>query len=151
MADNVDDGDNGDNGDNPNDLYDRFPDGASAGFGPEQGYNRFVRLNDRALFTDAARKDPVISEFLDAPFSVTYVQFKSSHREAEYYVHKPHLALAGAVEGIEGSVAGFPDDQSHIGTFVINHDRTLAKSIMRALIIEDGAQAGQIIYKENGS
>ncbi len=140
-----------DDGLDPNDLYDRFPDGASAGYGPPQGYNRFVRLNDPDLFTDAARADPVIREFLEAPFSVTYVQFKSSHREAEYYVHKPHLALAGKVEGIEGAVDRFPAEAPRIGTYVINHDRTLAKSIMYALVLEDGAQAGQIIYKEDGS
>jgi hypothetical protein len=135
---------------NPNDIYDQFPAGAPNGFGPEQGFNRFVRLNDPELFTDAAREDPVINEFLNAPFSVTYVQLKSSTRESEYFIHKPHLAMAGQVEGIEGSVDGFPS-QSHkarLGTYVINHDRTLAFRITRAMIIEDGAQAGQIIYKE---
>jgi hypothetical protein len=133
---------------NPNDLYDQFPSGASSGFGPEQGFNRFVRLNDPELFTEAAREDPVINEFLNAPFSVTYVQLKSSTRESEYFIHKPHLAMAGEVEGIEGSVDGFPSRKAHIGTYVINHDRTLAFRITRAMIIEDGAQAGQIIYKE---
>ena len=44
---------------NPDDLYDQFPDGASAGFGPAQGFNRFVRLNDPTLFTEEAREDPV--------------------------------------------------------------------------------------------
>ena len=144
---------NGDHEIDPTDLYDQFPDGATAGYGPAQGFNRFVRLNDPELFTEQARADPVIREFLDAPFSVTYVQFKSSHRQAEYYVHKPHLAMSGQVEGIDGSVDLFPTapKRPHIGTYVINHDMTLARAIMRALIIEDGAQAGQIIYKEDGS
>lgn len=138
----------GDDGFSPNDLYNQFPDGASNGYGPDQGYNTIVRLNDPELFTEEARRDPAIRAFLDAPFSVSYVQFKSSFREAEWYIHKPHQAMAGEVEGIIGSVDGFPDDNRHIGTYVINHDATLAKSIMRALIIEDGAQAGQMIHKE---
>lgn len=140
---------------NPDELYDQFPDGASNGFGPDQGFNRFVRLNDESLFTDVAREDPVIREFLDAPFSVTYAQFKSSTREAEYFVHKPGSAMAGEVSGIEGAVDLLPPQahQRHIGTYVINHDRTLARLIIRAMIIEDGDQAGQIIHKQetNGS
>lgn len=132
----------------PNGLYDQFPDGASQGYGPGQGFNAFVQLNDPDLFTDEARRNPVIHEFLNAPFSVTYVQFKSSTREAEYFVHKPHLAMAGAVEGIAGRVARFPAGSPRIGTFVINHDATLAKSIMRALVIEDGDQAGSMVHKE---
>jgi hypothetical protein len=132
----------------PNDLYDQFPDGASQGYGPQQGFNAFIQLNDPDLFTDEARRNPVIQEFLSAPFSVTYVQFKSSTREAEYFVHKPHLAMAGVVNGIAGSVARFPDANPRIGTFVINHDATLAKSIMRALVIEDGNQAGSMVHKE---
>jgi hypothetical protein len=138
----------GDDGFSPNDLYDQFPSGADNGYGPDEGYNTIVRLNDAALFTEEAQRDPVIREFLDAPFSVSFVQLKSSFREAEWFIHKPHIAMAGEVEGIVGSVDGLPDGNRHIGTFVINHDATLAKSIMRALIIEDGAQAGQMIHKE---
>ena len=41
--------------------------------GPDEGYNTIVRLNDPALFTEEAQRNPVISEFLDAPFSVSYV------------------------------------------------------------------------------
>ncbi len=136
---------------NPDELYEQFPPGAAAGFGPEQGYNRFVRLNDPELFTEAARNDPVIREFLDAPFSVTYVQFKSSHREAEYYIHKPHRVMGGDVSGDEGAVAGFSADEPHIGTYVINHDRTLARAIMYAMVLSDGTQTGQIVYKQHGS
>jgi hypothetical protein len=136
---------------NPEDIYDQFPSGADAGFGPDEGFNRFVRLNDESLFTEEARADPVIAEFLAAPFSVTYVQFKSSYRESEYFIHKPHLAMSGQVDGIVGSVDDFPAHKPHIGTYVINHDRTLAWRVTRSLIIEDGAQAGQIIHKEDGS
>jgi hypothetical protein len=131
----------------PDQLYDQFPSGDSDGFGPDQGYNTIIQLNDASLFTEEAQGNPVIKEFLAAPFSVSYVQLKSSHREAEWYIHKPHLAFAGQVEGIQGGVAGFPETDQRVGTYVMNHELTLAKSIMRALIIEDGAQAGQMIHK----
>jgi len=48
------------------DPYVMFPPGAESGFGPTQGYNAIVRLNNPDLFTDAARKDPVIDAFLIA-------------------------------------------------------------------------------------
>jgi hypothetical protein len=134
-------------------LYDEFPAGADAPFpgpyGPDQGFNTWVRINDESLFTDEAKAQPAIREFLDAPFSVNYVQFKSSHKEAEWFLHKPHRAMAeGGVQGIVGSVAGFPANP-RIATLVINHERTLAKFITRALVIEDGAQAGQMIHKQD--
>lgn len=129
-------------------LYDLFPSGESLGFGPDQGFNTIKRLNDPELFTDAARQDPAVQEFLNAPFSVSYVQFKSSTSEAEYFIHKPHRVMGGHVDGVVGSVDGFPAEEPRIGTFVINHDATLAKSIMRALVMEDGAQAGAMIHKQ---
>jgi hypothetical protein len=134
----------------PDPIYDQFPEGASNGFGPEQGFNTFVRLNDETLFTDEARQNPVIQEFLAAPFSVTYVQLKSSTRESEWFIHKPHLAMAGEVSGFSGRVDLLPDNphKRHIGTYVINHDMTLGFRIMRSVVIEDGRQAGQIIHKE---
>ena len=133
--------------------YDEFPTGASEEFGPDQGFNRWIQLNDERWFTDEARRDPVFREFLNAPFSVNYAQFKSSHREAEYFVHKPHRAMRGLPgltdddPGIEGEVARFPESP-HIVTMVVNHERTLAKKIMRSITIEDGAVAGQMIHKE---
>lgn len=134
-------------------LYDQFPAGADSTmpggpFGPDQGYNTWVRVNDEGLFTDAAKENPAIRAFLDAPFSVNYAQFKSSHREAEYFVHKPHLAMGGAVDGIVGSVHGFPANP-RIATLIVNHELTLARFITRALVIEDGALAGQMIHKED--
>lgn len=133
---------------NEEDLYDQFPAGAGSDAGPSDGFNTLVRLNDPDLFTPEAREQPAIRAFLDAPFSVTYAQFKSSHREAEYFLHKPHKSMTGGVDGIEGHVQGMPPD-AQIATLVINHDRSLAKRIMRSITIEDGAQAGQIIHKEN--
>lgn len=138
----------GENEFSPDPIYDQFPSGASLGYGPDQGYATIKGLNDPELFTDAARENPAIQEFLAAPFSVSFVQFKSSTREAEYFIHKPHLVMRGEVKGVTGSVEGFPADEPRIGTFVINHDATLAKSIMRALVIEDGAQCGAMIHKD---
>ena len=95
----------------PDSLYDQFPSGETDGFGTDQGYNTIIQLNDPTLFTEEAQSNPVIKEFLAAPFSVSYVQLKSSHREAEWYIHKPHLAFAGQVPGIQGTVAKFPGDE----------------------------------------
>lgn len=128
-------------------LYDLFPAGAEAGFGPAEGYNTWVQVNDPRLFTPEALENPAIRAFLDAPFSVSFGQFKSSHREAEYFIHKPARAMTGRVEGIEGTVSGMPDDPS-ISTLVLNHERTLARWITRSLVVEDGRAAGQIIHKE---
>jgi hypothetical protein len=140
---------------NEDDIYDQFPRGDEHGFGPAQGFNRWVQINDPALFTETAREDPVIKEFLAAPFSVNYAQFKSSYRETEYFLHKPHRAMVSDehpdhVEGIEGGVANFPDSrgQQRIATLVVNHELTLAKYITRSLTIEDGHLAGQMIHKE---
>jgi len=136
---------------NEDDLYDQFPRGADEGYGPADGFNSWVRINDPSLFTEDARSNPVVQAFLDAPFSVNYAQFKSSHRESEYFVHKPARAMTGDVEGIEGKVDGMPPEPK-ISTLVLNHERSLAIHITRSLVIEDGAQAGQVIYKEgNGS
>ncbi|HEX5038852.1 MAG TPA: hypothetical protein VFW95_01795 [Candidatus Limnocylindria bacterium] len=130
--------------------YDAFPAGADNGYGPDEGYNAFTRLNNPALFTDEAREDPVIQAFLNAPFSFTFAVFKSSTRESEWMLHKPHKVFRGEVDGIEGGIDGFPDDDAHaqIGTFVINHDRTMARWKWFALVAEDGARAGMMIYKQ---
>jgi hypothetical protein len=136
---------------NPEELYDQFPNGADNGFGPDEGFNSWVQINDPNLFTEAARNDPVIKAFLDAPFTVNYAQFKSSYRESEYFIHKPHKAMTGQVDGIHGSVQNMPAEPK-ISTLVLNHERTLAFRITRSLVVEDGAQAGQLIHKEgNGS
>ncbi len=134
---------------NEEEMYDQFPRGSTVDSGPAQGFNTFKRINDESLFTAEALADPAIRAFVDAPFSVTYLQLKSSTREAEWFLHKPHLAMAGKVKGIKGSVSGFRADDPHIGTYVINHERTLAWKITRSLILGDGAKAGQIIHKQD--
>ncbi len=89
---------------NEDDLYDQFPDSAAAGYGPAQGFNDWRQINDKDLFTDEALEDPVIQAFVNAPITVTYAQFKSSFRESEYFIHKPHRAMSGGVTGINGGV-----------------------------------------------
>lgn len=135
---------------NEEDLYDAFPAGASRGYGPDKGFNAFQTLNDASLFTEDALRNPVIQAFVNAPFGVTFAQFKSSTRESEWALHKPHLAMAGELEGkgISGRVDRFPNDHADIGTYVINHDRTMARWKWFTLVMEDGAQAGQMIYKQ---
>jgi hypothetical protein len=128
----------------PDKLYDQFPPGPE----PDQGFARWVRVNDPALFTDEALKDPSVRAFVEAPFTVNYAQFESSTREAEYFIHKPVRAMSGGVEGIEGTVAGLPSGEPRIATLVLNHERSLAIHIHRSITIEDGHVAGQMIHKE---
>jgi hypothetical protein len=137
----------------PEEKYDEFPPGEEVGVGPETGFNEFTRLNDPKLFTREARSHPVIRAFLEAPFSVTYLQLKSSTRESEWFIHKPHRAMGGELEdrGLHGSVDSFPREDQRISTLVLNHEETLALRPMRLLIVEDSAQAGVMIYKGNGT
>lgn len=134
---------------NEDELYDQFPRGDEHDFGPDQGYNVYRRLNDPDLFTEEARQDPVVRAFLEAPFSFSFGMFKSSTRESEWALHKPNRTLAGEIEGIDSQVDNFPgSDAARIGTFVINHDRTLAAKKLFVMTAEDGAQCGQMIYKQ---
>ncbi len=133
-----------------NELYDQFPSGAAEGFGPEEGFNTWIRLNDEQLFTDEARKIPAVRAFLDAPFAVTYAQFKSSHRESEWFIHKPNLAMSGRVEGIEGVVEGITEEpRTPITTLVLHHERTLALHMTRTLVVSGDTSAGQLLVKES--
>jgi hypothetical protein len=135
---------------NEEDLYDQFPAGADDGFGPDEGFNTWVRLNDESLFTPEALAIPAIRAFVDAPVAVTYAQFKSSHRETEYFIHKPHRAMSGQVDGIEGKVEGVSGDEprTRISTLVMNHERTLAWLITRSIVISGDGAAGQLIHKQ---
>jgi hypothetical protein len=129
-------------------IYDLFPPGASDGNGPDQGFNTWVKLNDESLFTEDALANPVIQEFLKAPFALNYAQFKSSHREAEYWIHKPARAMTGDVEGIGGTFEGFPDQDPIITTTVVNHENTLAFWVNRTVAIADGKSVGQMVHKQ---
>ena len=142
---------------NEDDLYDQFPSGADRGFGPEQGFNTYLKLNDPKHFKpelldpENPAYDVVLAEFVASGdrFSVSFAQFKSSTRESEWALHKPNLTMTGEVSGIVGRVDKYPGpDLAHISTFFINHDRTMARWKQSVILIEDGAQAGQLVYKE---
>ncbi len=127
---------------NEEELYDKFPKG------PRGGFSRGKRLNDPDLFTDEAKEDPTIQEFLAAPFEIRYYQFKSSTRESEWALHKPHLAYTGQVKGITGPIENLSRSDPHIGTYLINHENTMARFIWRTLTLADGTHTGQMIHKE---
>lgn len=128
----------------PTKLYDEFP--TDKGFGPDEGYNTWVRINDERLFTDEAKADPAIRAFLDAPFSVSFSQWKSSQRASEYFIHMPLETMRGNVEGIKGEV-DLPGDPS-LSTLVMNHEHTLAKWVTRSLLVTDDTDCGQIVHKQ---
>lgn len=138
----------GDGGFDENEAYDRFPAGADLGYGPEQGFNVKRRLNDASLFTEEALADPVIREFVNLPFDVSFLQTKSSSREAEWLIHKPHLVLAGKAGGIDVSDGRF-DHPGHITTLMINHERTMARWKQSVIMTQDGSDTASIVYKQD--
>ena len=138
----------GDGGFDENAAYDRFPAGADLGYGPEQGYSVKRRVNDARLFTEEALADPVIREFVNLPYDVCYLQTKSSTREAEWFLHKPHLVLAGEVDGIDVSDGRF-QHPGHIVSFFLNHERTMARWKQSVILSEDGTGTGAMNYKQN--
>ncbi len=145
----------GDTGVDPEELYNKFPSGETIGFGRDAGYGELVQINDRKWFTEDAQRDPVIKAFIEAfendKVAFSYLQLKSSTSESEWFIHKPHIALSKSRKsGIAGSAPGF-DRGQHIGTFVINHHRTLALRPVRAMVVSDGNEVGQIVYKGDGS
>lgn len=144
-----------------NDLYDRFPEGREKGYGTDEGFNTYVKLNDRELFRpEALEGSAALREFVnsDQTISVYWAQTKSSTRESEWMLHKPHLTMdaerqkrSGGLPAdldLDGAVDRYPGPQhAHIATFVINHEMTLARWKQSVILIEDGKQAGQMIYK----
>lgn len=134
-----------------NQAYEAFDRGDATEYGPDQGFNTWIRLDDPELFTEDAKANPVIGGLLDAPFKLYFVQFKSSTREAEYFVHTPLATLGDQVEGIAGDPDVPPD--AHLMTLVMNHHRTLAYKIMRATAMVErsdnpGTEVGLTIHKE---
>lgn len=136
---------------NPDKKYDEFPSGESLGYGRDNGYGELVQINQRRWFTEEAQANPVINAFLEAfeneAVAFSYLQVKSSTSESEWFIHKPHVALSKSRKsGIAGAAPGFESGQ-HIGTFVINHHRTLAFRIVRAMAVSDGSEVGTIVHK----
>jgi hypothetical protein len=138
---------------NPEKKYEEFPSGESIGYGRDQGYGHLVQINDRKWFTEEAQSNPVINAFLEAfekaDIAYSFLQLKSSTSESEWFIHKPHVALSKSRKsGIAGVAPGFQPGQ-HIGTFVINHHRTLAFRVVRAMAVSDGTEVGQIVHKDS--
>jgi hypothetical protein len=136
---------------NPEPKYDEFPSGESIGYGRDKGYGELVQVNQRKWFTEEAQSNPVINAFLEAfeeqAVAFSYLQLKSSTSESEWFIHKPHLALSKSRKsGIAGVAPGFEPGQ-RIGTFVINHHRTLALRPVHAMVVSDGTEVGQIVHK----
>jgi hypothetical protein len=146
-----------------NELYNQFPSGADVDAGTAQGYNTYLKLNDENLFDSGQREtNKELMRFLETneEISIYFVAWKSSTRESEWALHKPHLtmnteAASGRAEAagleqtdINGSVDRYPGpDDARISTFVINHDATLARYKQSVIVMENGQQAGQMIYK----
>ena len=131
--------------------YNHFPSGETIGYGRDDGYGELLPINDRRWFTEEAQRHPVINAFLEAwekdKVAYSYLQLKSSTSESEWFIHTPHLALSRSRKtGILGSAPGF-DQGQHIGTFVINHHRTLALRPVRTMVVSDGTEVGQIVHK----
>jgi hypothetical protein len=141
----------GDDDFNPEEKYDEFPSGESLGYGRRHGFDELVQINQRRWFTEEAQANPVINAFLEAyeeeAVAFSYLQVKSSTSESEWFIHKPDVALSeNPKSGIAGVAPGFEPGQ-HIGTFVINHHRTLAFRIVRAMAVSDGTEVGTIVHK----
>ncbi|MEA2650367.1 MAG: hypothetical protein QOI85_88 [Chloroflexota bacterium] len=151
-----------------NEIYDQFPRGADLPgddrASSEEGYNTYFRLNDASLFRqEALDEHPVLRAFVDTgdSISISFAMFKSSTRESEWALHKPGRTMdadnrKGPGSGgrlpadidIQGSVERYPGPAlANIATFVINHDNTLARWKQSVVVMEDGARAGQMIYK----
>ena len=144
-----------------NELYQQFPEGRDEGHGTEQGFNTYFRLNDAELFRpEALERYPALRQFVESgeEISISWAQSKSSTRESEWMLHKPHLTMdadnqrrGGGLPAdldVAGSVDRYPGpEHAHISTFIINHDLTMARWKQSVILIEDGKQAGQMIYK----
>jgi len=84
------------------------------------------------------------------PPAVFAAKFKSSSRQAEIFIHDPISALVGDDESITGIPGMGRDDlPERITTFVINHNATLAKHIIRATATVDSSSVGITIHKED--
>lgn len=139
-------------------AYNEFPSGEELGYGPAKGFNVKRRLNDARLFTEEALADPVIREFVELPFDVSFLQTKSSTREAEWFIHKPHVVLTRntksteppkpTYDGIDVSDGRF-DHPGHITTLMVNHERTMARWKQSVIITQDGTDTASIVYKQD--
>ena len=82
-------------------------------------------------------------------------KFNSSTRQSEILIHDPVNALKGTDHSIDLNVdsevlAILDDPAVHISTFVMNHERTLARRIIRAKAVldEEGKSVGLTLHKQ---
>lgn len=150
-----------------NELYDQFPEGKTLPgddrAGTDEGFNTYVQINVESLFTEEALAIPAVRAFVDTAenISISFATFKSSTRESEWAIHKPGRTFdadnrKGPGDGgrlpadidIKGRVDKYPGPATaNISTLIINHDNSLARWKQSIIVMEDGAQAGQMIYK----
>jgi hypothetical protein len=86
---------------------------------------------------------------------IMVAKFNSSSRQAEILIHDPVNALKGTDHSItlsvDSQVTAILDDPAlRISTFVVNHERTLARRIIRAKAVldEDGTSVGLTLHKQ---
>ena len=85
----------------------------------------------------------------ESPPRVYAAKFKSSSRQAEIFIHDPISALVGDDESITGIPGiGRDDLPARVTTFVINHDATLAKKIIRVAATVGPDSVGITVHKE---
>jgi hypothetical protein len=89
----------------------------------------------------------------ESPPAVYAAKFKSSSRQAEIFIHDPRNALLAQNAGFDdwdsGITSPLMELPERITTFVINHDATLAKKIIRAVATVDGTSVGITVHKED--
>jgi hypothetical protein len=86
----------------------------------------------------------------ESPPTVYAAKFKSSSRQAEIFIHDPISALVGDDESITGIPGMGRDDlPARVTTFVINHDATLAKKIIRVVATVNSDSVGITVHKED--
>lgn len=86
---------------------------------------------------------------------ILVAKFNSSSRQSEILIHDPVNALKGTdhsiTQRVDSRVTAILDDPAlHISTFVMNHERTLARRIIRAKAVfdEDGKSVGLTLHKQ---
>lgn len=94
-----------------------------------------------------------VPELRDAPFKLWFRAFKSSSREAEAFLHDPRRSMRGEpVEGFEDAETSAIEGvgpEARVGTFVVNHHRTLSRRIIytMATVADDDDVVGLTVYK----
>lgn len=118
---------------NPPSVFKPYPDEPG-------GFNQWRPVDNQFEEGEAAENPPAVYQ----------AKFKSSSRQSEIFIHDPISALVGddeSITGIPGRNRGNLPER--ITTFVINHDATLAKHIIRATATFDTTSVGITIYKED--